>query len=516
MNFRLILFVLAILLGSYLSYPSLTQSQEGKKISLGLDLQGGMYMLLGVKTEEAIKTKIKTMATSVKYFTDKNSILIDDVTIDDYSFSFVLLDPDEKNNLEEKLNSFEGVLLKTEEQIKYNVSLTPEEQIATKKWAVSQAVETIRNRLDQFGLAEPSVTKQGEDSIVIELPGIKTQKEEQAARELISKPAKLELMAVSEEDMSEAYNLTTELARIQGLEVLEDTNNPNYKYVLKQIPILTGDQVKTANVGFDQQNRPLINFSLDSLGSELFADFTEKNVGKRLAIVLDKKVFSAPKVNGRIGGGSAQITGNFTIEEAGSVAIALRSGSLPAPVEMLEKRSVGPSLGQDSINSSALAMIVGYILVLLFMIVYYRFSGLVATFALVTNLLLIIAIMAMFGATLTLPGMAGLVLTIGMAVDANVIINERIRELLKQGMSMTKSIQQGYANAMSAIVDANITTILTAIILYAYGTGPIKGFALTMSIGILVSMFTAIVCTYGVYSWLLPKMANKSKHWYGV
>jgi preprotein translocase subunit SecD len=263
---------------------------------------------------------------------------------------------------------------------------------------------------------------------------------------------------------------------------------------------------------------PVINFTLNSEGGKIFGDFTSKNIGKRLAVVLDKKVYSAPVIRERIGGGSGQISGGFSIQEAHDVAIALRSGSLLAPVVLLEKRSIGPSLGKDNINASLFALVSGFILVIAFMVFYYKLSGFISNLALISNLFIILAVMAAFGATLTLPGMAGIVLTVGMAVDANVIINERIREFLRTGVSVKKAVEQGYENAMSAILDANITTLIAAIILYAYGTGPIKGFAVTISIGILASMLTAIVGTHGIYDLLMPKLtkSKSTKKWFGI
>jgi preprotein translocase subunit SecD len=312
--------------------------------------------------------------------------------------------------------------------------------------------------------------------------------------------------------------MTSSQAASYGNIILEDTNNPNIKYLVKEIPILTGSQVIDAQVAFDQSNQAIINFTLNSTGARIFGDFTAKSVGKRLAVVLDGKVYSAPNIRERIGGGSGQISGGFTVSEAGNVAIALRSGALPATVTLLEKRSVGPSLGADSIKASTIALVSGFALVFVFMIIYYRRAGIIANIALIANVFIIIAVMAMFGATLTLPGMAGIVLTIGMAVDANVIITERIRELINEGVSVTKAIEDGYSNAMRAILDSNITTLLAAVILYAYGTGPIKGFAITISIGILTSMLTAILGTHGIYESLLPRI-NKDKNlrkWFGV
>ncbi len=518
-NYRLVIFSLVTIFGIVFSIPSFLQTDDGKKISLGLDLQGGLHMLLGVKTQKAVEGKIKSIAATVKYFSDKESILIEDIKIEKDYMSFILLDSDEVVKIDDMLAEIKGLDINKSADLIYTIKLTPVEIDIVKDMAVGQAVETIRNRLDQFGLAEPSVTRQGKTDIVVELPGIKTPQEEQHARELIAKPANLELMEVDELKSDQVYTLTNEEAKELGDIILEETGNPQVKYLVKQIPILTGSEVVDAKVAFDQQtNQPIINFTLSSFGAKVFGDFTAKSVGKRLAVVLDGKVFSAPSIRERIGGGSGQISGNFTVNEAGNVAIALRSGALPAPIVMLEKRSVGPSLGADSIKASMIALIAGFVLVVVFMIVYYGIAGIVANIALITNIFIIIAIMAMFGATLTLPGMAGIVLTVGMAVDANVIISERIRELLKEGKSIHKAIEDGYKNAMSAILDANITTLLVAVILYAYGTGPIKGFAITISIGILASMITAILGTHGIYEALMPKiMRDKNlKKWFGV
>ena len=516
-NYRLIIFILSIIFGVVFSIPSLLQTDTGKKISLGLDLQGGLHMLLGVNTHEAVTSKIKTIATSVKYFSDDEELLIDGLSINTDSVIFTVLDADEIPKMDEMLKQISGLDI-SKDELKYTLKLTDADIAKTKDLSVAQAVETIRNRLDQFGLSEPTVVRQGATDIVVELPGIKTQEDEKAARELISKPANLELMSVDEERSDQVNTMTSSQAAAYGNIILEDTNNPNIKYLVKEIPILNGSQVIDAQVAFDQSNQAIINFTLNSVGAKIFGDFTGKNVGKRLAVVLDGKVYSAPNIRERIGGGSGQISGGFTLAEAGNVAIALRSGALPATVNLLEKRSVGPSLGADSITASMVALLSGFALVFVFMIFYYRRAGIIANIALITNIFIIIAVMAMFGATLTLPGMAGIVLTVGMAVDANVIITERIRELIRDGLSIPKAIEDGYSNAMRAILDANITTLLVAVILYAYGTGPIKGFAITISIGILASMLTAILGTHGIYEALLSKiMKDKdSKKWFGV
>ncbi len=516
-NYRLVIFSLSIIFGVVFSIPSLLQTDTGKKISLGLDLQGGLHMLLGVNTHEAVSSKIKTIATSVKYFSEDEELLIDGLSIESDSVVFTVLDADEISKMDEMLKQISGLDISRDE-LKYTLKLTSEDIAKTKDLAVTQAVETIRNRLDQFGLSEPTVIRQGETDIVVELPGIKTAQDEKAARELISKPANLELMAVDEERNDQVNSMTSTQASAYGDVILEDTANANIKYLVKEIPILNGSQVIDAQVAFDQSNQAIINFTLNSTGARIFGEFTGKNVGKRLAVVLDGKVYSAPNIRERIGGGSGQISGGFTVSEAGNVAIALRSGALPATVTMLEKRSVGPSLGADSIKASMIALVSGFALVFVFMVIYYRRAGVIANVALIANIFLIIAVMAMFGATLTLPGMAGIVLTIGMAVDANVIITERIRELIIEGASVAKAVEDGYSNAMRAILDSNITTLLAAVILYAYGTGPIKGFAITISIGILASMLTAILGTHGIYEALLSKIVKDKNHkkWFGV
>lgn len=509
MNFKLIIFVVSLIFGVLFSIPSLNNS-EGKKISLGLDLQGGLHMLLGVKTDVAVESKVKQLASSVRYFCEDNDILIEDIKFDASTVRFKLFDLDEAKKVSDEFSKTEGLAIE-QEQYSFVFSFTPEQIEKTKEFAISQAVDTIRNRLDQFGLAEPTVAKQGSEKILVELPGIKNAEDEKRARELIAKPANLQLMALDEDRADQVYTLNQNSAYKLGDVILPDANNEQKLYLLKEIPILDGQMLTDAIVGFDQQNQPVINFTLNSKGASIFGDFTDKNVGKRLAVVLDNKVYSAPVIRERIGGGSGQISGGFTLEEASGVAIALRSGALLAPVVLEEKRSVGPSLGADSINASFLALVSGFVLVVFFMLFYYGSYGLVSNIALITNLFLIIAVMALFGATLTLPGMAGIVLTVGMAVDANVIINERIKELLGQGVGLKKAIEDGYKNAMRAILDANITTLIVAVILFAYGTGPIKGFALTISIGILASMLTAIIGTHGVYDFMTSRLAKKPK-----
>ena len=517
LNYRVVIFIFALIFGIVFSIPSLVQSDSGKKITLGLDLQGGLHMLLGVKSEEAIKSRIKAIAGSVKFLLDDNDMVMDDLRVEGNSVRFKLLDEDDIPKAKTLLTKeLQGTTL-ADNGADFTVTLTPEEIVRTQKNAITQAVDTIRNRLDQFGLAEPTVAQQGTDKILVEVPGIKTSADEQRIRELIARAAHLQMMAVDEDRAARVYTLNpNEVKKFRDV-ILPDVKEASKKYLLHQIPILDGSMLTDAKVGFDRNNQPVINFVLNGEGARIFGDFSGKSVGKRMAIVLDDKVYSAPVIRERIGGGRGQISGNFTLNEANDVAIALRSGALLAPVYVMEKRSVGPSLGADSIKASTMALALGFVLVVAFMILYYGYAGVIADIALIGNLFLILAVMALFGATLTLPGMAGIVLTVGMAVDANVIINERIRELLYAGKSIPKAIEDGYDNAFTAIWDANITTLISSIVLYAYGTGPIKGFALTMSIGILASMLTAILGTHGLYQMLLPGITrDKLGRWFGI
>ena len=326
------------------------------------------------------------------------------------------------------------------------------------------------------------------------------------------------MMAIDEDRAMRANDITEAEAASFEDKLLDDAIEPKRKHLVHEIAILDGTMLTDAQVGYDQNNRPMINFSLNSEGAQIFGDFTGKNVGKRLAIVLDGKVYSAPVINERIGGGSGQISGNYTTQEANDLSIALRSGALLAPIYMMEKRSVGPSLGADSIKASLMALVSGFGLVILFMMFYYKLAGVIANFAVVINLFIILALMSLMGATLTLPGMAGIVLHIGLAVDANIIINERIREGLRAGLPARRAITEGYSKAMRAILDSNVTQILACTILYVYGTGAVKGFAVTLSMGLLASMLTAIVGSYGIYQLFMDRI-EKSKNyslWFGM
>lgn len=567
-NYRLLALIIAALLGIFFSLPSFTD-MSGRKISLGLDLQGGLNLLLGVKTQEAIKARFASLASQIDFDTKREKILIDNLKASEDSVSFELFDIDEKPKLDDILSRINGLYI-NEREGRYFITFTPEYEEEIQSSAIAQAIGTIRNRLDEFGLSEPSVTQQGKENILVQLPGIKTIEEEQRARDLIAKPAHLQMMAVDEErnarvstmseleaqkyndvilpfvNTSELQKLEKQLlmfkeemasipthsrtqdntqymnleAQIESLEydVRVKKAQSNQVILLKAVPILDGSMITDARAAFDHNNQSIVSFSLDAKGAKIFGEFSGANVGKRMAIVLDGKVYSAPVIRERIGGGSGQISGGFSIEEASDLAIALKSGALPAPMEVLEKRSVGPSLGEDSIRASMIALISGFALVVVFMMMYYALAGVIAVIALFVNIVLIIAVMACFGASLTLPGMAGIVLTVGMAVDANIIINERIREALRGGFGIAKSIEMGYANASRAIFDSNLTTLIAAVLLYGFGSGAIKGFAITMGIGISASILTAIIGTHGIYQAILGWITKSGNIplWFGI
>lgn len=514
-NSKLFFFIIAALFGIALSIPSIFHTQ-GPKITLGLDLQGGLNLLLGVKTEEAIKTRYSSLASGINFYALEEQILLDGLSAQEDSVSFELLDSNEKTKIDNYLKEIQGLNV-SENNLKYTITFTEVEIINIENYAIEQAIGNIRNRLDQFGLSEPSVTKQGEDSILVQLPGIKTQEEEQRALELISKGGHLQMMAVDEARNARVNTMTPLEAESYGDVILPFVNNPNQKILLKAIPILDGAMLTDARAAYDQNGQPIINFTLNAQGGKIFGDFSGKNIGNRMAVVLDGKVYSAPVIRERIGGGSGQISGGFSVQEASDIAIALRSGALPAPITLLEKRSVGPSLGADSIKASMIALISGAVLVIVFMIFYYGIAGIIANLAMVVNILLVIAVMALFSATLTLPGMAGIILTVGMAVDANVIINERIREGFRAGENFIKSMENGYANASRAIFDSNLTSLIAAVLLYMCGTGAIKGFAITMSIGIVASVITAIVGTHGIFRMLQNRIIKSGNYalWFG-
>ncbi len=493
MQWKVAVILLSVLAAIYFLSPV-----QGHKINKGLDLQGGMHLILGVETEEAVDATLDRMVDEFQDVLGDRGI--DYIFVDraDDTLEVETLDTSGVNDIEQLIErEYSGVLnVDTAGSNRLVLSLTDQEIQRIKASAIDQSLETIRNRIDEFGVAEPTIQREGKERILIQLPGLKDTKR---AISLIGKTARLEFKLVDD---------TTSLDRaLQGdipmdAEILYQKDSITGKkqpLLLKKRVLLTGDTINDARVSYDQFNSPYVHMTFDPRGSRIFETVTGKYVKKRMAIVLDDTVYSAPTIQERISGGRAQISGRFSLEEAKDLAIVLRAGALPAPVTIMENRTVGPSLGQDSIDKGLKSIIVGGILVVIFMILYYRLAGLVANLALVLNLLFIMAALSGLNATLTLPGIAGIILTIGMAVDANVIIFERIREELRAGKTVMSAVDGGYSKAFSTILDANVTTLIAAFVLFQFGTGPVKGFAVTLCLGIIASMFTAIFVTRVIF-----------------
>jgi preprotein translocase subunit SecD len=488
-----------------------TQKLPKDKIHLGLDLQGGMHLVLEVEADKAVESTVERIANNLKETLMENKIHFRNIErTADLRISLELTDPAGREGLDKVIaNHYPDLQTGQSETVEGHEKvflMVKKDRIAEiKKQAVEQSLETIRNRVDQFGISEPEIVPQGEDRILIQLPGIK---DPNRAKNLIGKTALLEFKLVDEEhslDDALKGNIPDgdELAYGQHLD-RETGRKVTAPYLLKSKTLLTGDSLESAKVQIsDRFGEPHVAIKFNPQGAEDFDRITGENVKKRLAIVLDGSVYSAPVIQERISGGQAQITGAFSIDEAHDLAIVLRAGALPAPVTILEERTVGPSLGQDSIRMGTWSCIVAGILVFIFMIIYYRLSGVIADIALAMNLVLLLGTMVLFGATLTLPGIAGIVLTIGMAVDANVLICERIREELRLGKTPRAAVEAGYTKAFLTIFDSNVTTLVAALFLFGFGTGPVKGFAVTLTIGIVASMYTAVFVTRAMYDYFI-------------
>ena len=513
LKWKIPLILFAILGSAYLAYPL------KDKIALGLDLQGGMHLVLEVQTEKAVEASLERIADDIKREIEEEDYEVDRVRADikNKTITVLMVDAIDLKPVEDIMKNYtaylqnEGVV---REGRGYLFRLSKEEENRIEQNAVSQGLETIRNRVDQFGVSEPTIQAQGEKRILVQLPGIK---DADRAIKLIGKTARLEFKLIDESVSSQA---ALNGAMPEGDEVLykreenvetgEVTKRP---FLVKKRTVLTGETLSGAEVRYDSDfNEPYVAITFNSIGAMIFQEVTRANVKKRLAIVLDDNVYSAPVIQEEIAGGRAQITGQFTTEEARDLAIILRAGALPAPVVILENRTVGPSLGKDSIEQGVQSILLGALLVIIFIAIYYKLSGVVAVTALMLNLVLLLGALAYFGAALTLPGIAGMLLTVGMAIDANVLIFERIREEVRVGKTVRAAIEAGYAKALSTIVDANITTFIAAVVLFQFGTGPIKGFAITLCIGIAASMFTAVFVSRTIFDCFMSrkKVANLS------
>jgi preprotein translocase subunit SecD len=488
------------------------------KINLGLDLQGGVFLRLQVEIDKAIENTAQRYADEARALCREKGLPVlgfQKAGVDGFSLKFPPGDfaGRAQTTLKEEFPSLDVSLGEVKaDGAAVTVRMKPTEVQAIRTNAVVQGVETIRNRIDQFGVREPQIIAEGDDRIVVQLPGVKDQ---QRAIELVGKTALLEFKLVDEGASGEEAlkGNVPEDAQVLYQKSVDPQSGRVTKtpLVVKKRALLTGDTIRTAKVNFgNQAGGAHVSISFDTRGAKVFDRVTAENVKRRLAIVLDDTVYSAPVIQERISGGEAQITGSFTPEEASDLAIVLRAGSLPAPVKVIQNVSIGPSLGQDSIKKGIRAALIGGLLVVGFMAFYYRFAGVVADCALLFNILFLLAGMAVLSATLTLPGIAGIILAIGMAVDSNVLIFERIREEIRAKKTIRASIDAGYDKAFMVVVDTHVTTLITAIILFQFGTGPIKGFAVSLSMGVAINLFTALVCTKVVFDYINAKKPMKA------
>jgi preprotein translocase subunit SecD len=459
---------------------------------------------MAVQLDEAVKTQLRRRADDLKRELKANKIDFEDVSVDPSGNLIVKLknSSDRTPFLDLMQKSFPDLTASSGSDSSggpaFQMAFKPQEEQQIKTFAMDQALETIRNRIDQLGVRETTVAKEGENEILVQLPGIQ---DPERAKELIGKTAVLEFKLV---DDSHPVEDALKNGPPPGDEILYGTSERGGRqpYLVESPVLMTGDTVTDARVRpGGRLEGPYVAVELDSRGAEIFDAMTAENVGRRLAIVLDKTVYSAPVIRERIPGGHVQITGRFSMDEAHDLAIVLRSGALPAPVTIEEERTVGPSLGRESIRQGEMSFVIGAAAVLIFMAVYYDAAGLLADFGLTLNILLLICVMAALQATLTLPGIAGIVLTLGMSVDANVLVNERMREELRNGKSPREAVKLGYDRAWSAIRDSNISTFVAGLILFQFGTGPVKGFAVTLCVGVLTGLFSCIVVTRAWYDY---------------
>ena len=469
-------------------------------LRLGLDLQGGIHWVVGVDLEAAVEREVATLGTGLRARLEEDTILGVTVTADGDRMRIATATADAATRLEPVLEDYSVLReVPSDSPDAREFALVQGRLDEIAELTMKQVLEVLRRRIDDpvTGIPESVVTRQGEDRVLVQIPGGLVDRDR--ALRLLESTAFLEFKIVQDAAETEELLLARHPDGIGADRVVVTEKDPETRNVIraylvpKEAPI-TGQYLTDARVGFDQRQRPEVQFTFDNEGGRLFGDLTDAHRGEPLAIILDDEVYSAPTIQSRITY-NGRITGRFTAEEAADLAVVLRAGSLSVPVEILEERTVGPALGQDSIDRGIEASLVGLALIVVFVSVYYRQSGLYASVALAVNLVLLIGLMSLFEATLTLPGIAGLVLTIGMAVDANVIIFERIREELRERRTTRAAIATGFNKALWTVLDANITTLITGVILLQFGTGPIKGFAVTLCVGILTSVFSALVVT---------------------
>lgn len=495
--------VILLLPSLQLSLPDWMQPLDSlPKIQLGLDLQGGTHLLLEVKLQEAVKTSLRRRGDDIQREAKDNKLTPPLISQNaDGSLVIKLTNPGERSAFQDLMSrAFSDLTVapNANQPNVYVASFTTPEALQIRTNAMDQALETIRNRIDQLGVRETTVAREGDNDILVQLPGIQ---DPERAKELIGKTAVLEFKLL---DDKHSVADAVRQGPPGGDEIVygpPQAGGPT-PYLVESPILMTGDVVTDARVREGgRMEGPYVEVRLNRRGTGIFAALTSQNVGRNLAIILDGTVYSAPVIKEPIPGGDVQITGNFSFEEAHNLAIVLRSGSLPAPVEIIEERTVGPSLGRDSIRQGELSFVVGALAVLAFMALYYNGAGILADLGLTLNILLLVCVMAALQATLTLPGIAGIVLTLGMSVDANVLVNERMREELRAGKSPREAVKAGYERAWSAIRDSNISTFVAGLILFQFGTGPVKGFAVTLCVGVLTGVFSCFVVTRAWYDW---------------
>ena len=471
-----------------------------KQVSLGLDLQGGSHLLLEVDTRAVIREYLEAMVDSIRMELRKAHIRYKGLGVTEDGAKVTIKDLEKLDNARILLRELDPSAQVTTSGNQVFLTLTKKALLDRKISAVQQSIEIVRRRVDETGTREPTIQRQGEDRILVQLPGVE---DPDRIKRLLGKTAKMSFHLVDQRNSVESA-MAGRIPPGSWLLPSDNKDQQGRMYLIRKRVMVSGDTLVDSQPSYDSRtNEPVVNFRFDAVGAKRFGATTSKNVGKLFAIVLDRKVISAPVIREPILGGSGQISGSFNIQEAQDLSLLLRAGALPAPLKILEERSVGPGLGADSISAGKIASIIGIIAVIIFMGVAYGLFGFMADVALVANMALILGALSFLQATLTLPGIAGIVLTIGMAVDANVLVFERIREEVRAGRTPISSVDAGYSRAFTTIVDANLTTLIAALLLYAFGSGPVRGFAVTLSIGIITSMFTAIMLTrLFIVTWL--------------
>lgn len=461
-----------------------------KGVALGLDLRGGSHLLLQVDLDSVIREKVDDLAQSIRQQLDEAQLVLTNSAVENNVLTLTFPDADTADKARAVVRKTEqGLLIEAGTNAKtLQVQYDDMTWKQVKTQILTQSIEIVRRRVDESGTRESTIVRQGEDRIVIQIPGLD---DPQRIKDLLGRTAKL------------AFHLVdTSMSSGLGSKMLPMQDDPAQKIAVKRRAIMTGDMLVGAQPTM-QDGAPVVSFRLNSTGARRFCDVTRDNTGLPFAIVLDNIVVSAPRINEPICGGSAVISGHFTVKETSDLAVLLRAGALPAPLKVIEERTVGPSLGSDSVSAGKMAALIGMVLVMINMIAAYGLFGVFAAVALAINLVMILAILSFLGATLTLPGIAGIVLTIGMAVDANVLIYERVREELRNGKGVIPALEAGYARAFGTVVDSNLTTLIAALVLFMLGSGPIKGFAITLSIGILTSIYCAMMVTrWMVVTWV--------------